>query len=189
MKGSLPEKWIEATAGNRPSEVALLTLQNRLGAVLHCLPLAAKKHKKNVEHVHQLRIWTRRATAALYLYDKQMPRRRFSWMKKQLKRVRRAANAARNCDVLIERLRDNHSQRGAKRWLEAIRAERADAQQAIVAVYERLGHGDRFAKRIDKLLQSGLRKVSCIRWRDAGDVQINEPDDPAELEGLAVFVG
>lgn len=153
MKGALPEKWIEAAAGDRPSDVALLTLQNRLGAVLQCLPPAAKKHKQDVEHVHQLRIWTRRATAALSLYEEQMPRRRFSWMRKQLKRVRRAANAARDCDVLLARLKNKHAQRGTKRWLEVIRAERADAQQAIVAAYERLKHDDRFTQRIDKLLK------------------------------------
>lgn len=153
MNDAMPEKWIESVVDDRLSDVARRTLQNRLGAVLQCLPLAAQKSQEDVEYVHQLRVWTRRATAALNLYDEQMPRRRFSWMKKQLKRIRRAANVARDCDVLIHRLAANHTQRGTKRWLKAVRTERAAAQKAVVAVYERLGHGNRFAKRIDKLLQ------------------------------------
>ena len=44
------------------------------------------------------------ATAALRLYDDLLPRRWCLWLQKQLKRVRRAANNARDCDVLIERL-------------------------------------------------------------------------------------
>jgi CHAD domain-containing protein len=106
MKGAFPEKWIEGeTALERPSVVAVRTLQNRLGAVLQLLSLAAEKAEEDTEYVHELRVRTRRATAALSLYEDLMPRRRFSWMKKQLKRVRRAANDARDCDVLIERLK------------------------------------------------------------------------------------
>lgn len=172
MKSALPEKWIEAVDGDRPSDVAVRTLESRLGAVCQLLPPAADKEERDVEHVHQLRVWTRRATAALNLYEDLMPRRRFSWMRKQLKRVRRAANAARNCDVLIERLRNKHSQRGTKRWLKEVRGERADAQQPIVAVYERLGHGDRFAQRIDKLLQ----RVRSLGEEQAGTASIGFGD-------------
>jgi CHAD domain-containing protein len=154
MRGALPEKWIEGEAADdRPRDVAARTLQNRLGAVLQLLPLAAEKAGEDSDYIHELRVWTRRATAALALYEELMPRRRFAWMKKQLKRVRRAAKDARDCDVLLERLRHKQSTRGAKRWLEAVRAEREEAQKVVVAAHERLGRGHRFARRIDKLLQ------------------------------------
>jgi CHAD domain-containing protein len=81
-----------------------------------------------------------------------MPRRRFSWMKKQLKRVRRASNDARDCDVLIERLRKKRGG-GMKRWKEQVRAAREKAQKAVIGVHKRLGRKDRFARRIEKLLQ------------------------------------
>jgi CHAD domain-containing protein len=154
MEGASTEKWIQGVSpADRTIDVAVLTLQGRLGGVLSYLPLAAEKADEDVEYVHQLRVWTRRATAALRLYESLIPRRRCSWMKKQLKRVRRAANDARDCDVLIERLKKKQSSRATKRWLEAVRSERTGAQSAIVAVYERLCHGDRFTRRIDKLLE------------------------------------
>ena len=154
MEGASTEKWIQdVSPADRTIDVAVLTLQGRLGGVLSYLPLAAEKADEDVEDVHQLRVWTRRATAALRLYENLIPRHRCSWMKKQLKRVRRAANDARDCDVLIERLKKKQSSRATKRWLEAVRSERTGAQSAIVAVYERLCHGDRFTRRIDKLLE------------------------------------
>jgi CHAD domain-containing protein len=165
MTGALTEKWIQdVSPSDRTSDVAVQTLPGRLCAVLYYLPLAAENADEDLEHVHQLRVWTRRATAALRLYKDLIPRRRYSWMEKQLKRVRRAANDARDCDVLIERLKKKQSSRATNRWLEAVRAERAEAQTAIVAVYERLCDGDRFKRRIDKLLERvhcrGERKTS-----------------------------
>lgn len=115
MEG-VTEKWVEGIAPEeRVGEVASRTLQGRLGAVLHYLPLAAEKADEDLEHVHQLRVWARRATAALRLYQDLLPRRRLCWMRKQLKRVRRAANGARDCDVLLERLK-KPTGRGAQRW-------------------------------------------------------------------------
>jgi CHAD domain-containing protein/uncharacterized protein Yka (UPF0111/DUF47 family) len=153
MTEAFVDNWIEASSGDRTSEVAARTLRGRLGAVLHFLPLAAEKAEEDVEHVHRLRVSTRRATAALRMYEDFLPRRRFCWMKKQLRRVRRAANDARDCDVLLGRLKARHSGHAAKRWVKAVRAERLDAQKAIVAVHERLARRERFARRIDKLLR------------------------------------
>jgi CHAD domain-containing protein/uncharacterized protein Yka (UPF0111/DUF47 family) len=153
MAGALVDKWIEASPDEQTSEVAARTLQGRFGAILHLLPLAADKAEDDVEFVHHLRVWTRRATAALRMYEDLLPRRRYSWMKKQLRRVRRAANDARDCDVLAGRLKQKPSGRAAKRWLEAVRAERSEAQKGIMAVYQRLARDERFARRIDKLLE------------------------------------
>src|SRR5271157_3365465 len=154
MKDMLPEKWINGvTTGDRTGDVAMRSLQNRLGAVLQVLPLAARKAEENIEYVHQLRVWARRASAALEIYEDLLPRRRCAWMKKQLKRVRRAANDARDCDVLIERLRTERSCDAARLWLDELRADRAEKQEAIVTAEERLSRGQRFARRGEKLLQ------------------------------------
>ena len=65
-KGALTEKWIQGVSpADRTSDVAVRTLAGPLGAVLYYLPLAAEKADEDLEHVHQLRVWTRRATAAL----------------------------------------------------------------------------------------------------------------------------
>jgi hypothetical protein len=57
MQAAITEKWIRGVSpGDRTSDVARHTLQNRLGAVLHYLPLAAEKAEEDVEHIHQLRV-------------------------------------------------------------------------------------------------------------------------------------
>ncbi len=154
MQGAVTDKWLpDVSPADRTLDVALRTLKGRLGALLYYLPLAAQKADEDQEYVHQLRVWTRRATAALRLYEDMLPRRRYSWLMKQLKRVRRAANDARDCDVLIERLRKKPPSRQVKRWLESTQSERIEAQTRIVAVHERLWRDDRFSHRIDKLLE------------------------------------
>lgn len=111
------EKWVlGASADDRVSDVAVLTLQNRLGAILHFLPLAAKKAAEDLEHVHHLRVAARRPMAALRLYEDLMPQRRFEWMKKQLRRVRQAANDARDCDVLLQRLHKGPPGKASEAW-------------------------------------------------------------------------
>ena len=154
MKHAITDKWLPELSPDEPIHTASVrTLQDRLGAVQYYLPLAAEKAEEDVEHVHQLRVWTRRATAALRLYDELLPRRRLRWLKKQLRRIRRAANDARDSDVLTQRLKQKAPGRGTRRWLKAALAERAEAQGAIVAVHHRLRRDDRFGRRIDKLLE------------------------------------
>jgi CHAD domain-containing protein len=168
MQRALAEKWVQGVSpADCTVDVAVRTMEGRLGAVLHFLPLAAERADEDTEHVHQLRVWTRRATAAVGLYEDLLPRRRGSWLKKQLKRVRRAANDARDCDVLIGRLSKRSSGRGTNRWLEATQAERAEAQKSIVAVYERLVHDDRFSRRICKLLD----RVRSRGEESAGEIE------------------
>jgi CHAD domain-containing protein len=148
------KKWVNGVSPeDLISDVAVRTLRGRLSAVQAYLPLAAEKSDEDIEHVHQLRVWTRRAAAALQLYEELMPRRRLAWLKKQLKRIRRAANEARDCDVLAERLKKQRSNWKAWLWLEAVHVERAAAQEAIVAVSDRLERDNRFSRRIDKLLE------------------------------------
>jgi CHAD domain-containing protein len=154
IKLALPDKWIEAgTTDEAIHDVAVRTLQCRFGAVTRLLPLAAERADEDIEHIHDLRVWSRRAAAALELYAELMPRRRFLWIKKQLKRVRKAANEARDCDILIERLTKKQSSRATKRWLEELRAERRKSQETVVRVHKRLQRDDRFERRIDKLLR------------------------------------
>lgn len=53
--------------------------------------------------VHRLRVSARRATAAITVFHKLVPRRQRRWFKKMLRRIRRAAGAARDLDVLLGR--------------------------------------------------------------------------------------
>src|SRR5207244_4505302 len=68
-------KWID---GLRPemgvSQAARKTLRRRLEAVWFLLKPAAEKADQSPEHVHQLRVSTRRAMAALEGYAELLPR-------------------------------------------------------------------------------------------------------------------
>src|ERR1051326_1289302 len=148
----IADKWAsDVSTGASIAKVAISTLNGRLDAVLHYLPLAALQ-PDDPENVHQLRVWTRRATAALRLYEHLVPKRQFAWLQKALRRIRRAANDARDCDVLIGRLtRDNRS--GTHAWLDGVRTERAEAQAEILHVHERLFRDDRLERKVEKLLE------------------------------------
>ena len=203
MTGVPSDKWIpDVLPSDSTVDVAVRTLRNRLDAVLHYLVLAAEKEDSDTEHVHQLRVWSRRAMAALDLYQDSMPRRRRKWIRKQLKRIRRAASDARDCDVLIQRLKGRRSSLGRQRWLESLAAERGEAQQAIIAICNSLGRDDRFAQRIDALLdrvsaggeeQSGQALACFADWaRERLPVAVGQffsavPPDPTDEAALHQF--
>jgi CHAD domain-containing protein len=147
------DKWVEgASPSDSALEVAAHTLRGRLEAVMHFLPLAADC--PNLENVHQLRVWSRRASAALSLYKELLPRKKLRWLKKRLRKIRRAGNDARDCDVLIKRLQERQPTRGAERWLAMVQTERKKAQKQIDKVRDRLCGDDSFSKRVEIILDA-----------------------------------
>jgi CHAD domain-containing protein len=154
MASAYVDKWIRGTSpDDSVAEVAGQTLQSRLAAVQHYLPLAAEKADQDVEYVHQLRVFTRRATASLRLYADLLPRGRAKWVQKQLRRIRHAANDARDYDVLARRWDRDHPGAQGERLRAHVREQRAEAQTQIVAIHERLQRDDRLARRIASLLR------------------------------------
>lgn len=98
-------KWIAQLAPETPvAEAARRVLLLRLGAVCEQLPLAVKEADRDPEHVHQLRVATRRAGAALDIFAPCLPEKAYRRTRKFLKRLRRAAGAARDWDVFLEDL-------------------------------------------------------------------------------------
>ncbi len=147
------DKWTpEVSPDASIAKVALGALNGRIDAVLRYLPLAALNAAKDVENVHQLRVWTRRLAAALQVYECLVPKRQFGWFKKELRKIRRAAGAARDSDVLIERLRTENGN-GSAPWLELLRDQRTTAQDEIVRVYKRLHSNQRLQRKAQKLLE------------------------------------
>ena len=154
-------KWIDDVRPAQPvSELARRALDLRLSSVWHHLPLAAQLAADDVEHVHLLRVATRRAAATLRLFKDLLPRRRRRWLTKQLRRIRRAAGEARDFDVLEARLPhwagDNESDE-IQDELKKVHDCRVSAQGPIVEVYRRLRRKG-FPERAAAL-------VSRTRWR------------------------
>ena len=149
-------KWIDAIdPDGRVGDAARQSLEARLSPVIYHLPLAAYHAEQDTEHVHRLRVSTRRAMAALKLYRDWLPRKRKKWVEKRLKMIRRAAGEARDLDVLAERLSREYGHRVAP--ITANLAERrASVQPAIVRLAERMRRNDRFVRKTAKLLD-GIR--------------------------------
>ena len=149
-------KWIEGIGSESSvEEAARRSLEARLPAVNHWLPLAAYLAEQDVEHVHRLRVSTRRAVAALRLYRDWLPRKRGRWLKKRLKKIRRAAGDARDLDVLAQRLARDYGERAAP-VLAMIAERRAAVQTALMKIAERCRRRDRFLRKTARLL-AGIR--------------------------------
>jgi CHAD domain-containing protein len=98
-------KWIEDLKADTPlADAARHVLTVRLEVVRDHLPKALHEADKDPEHVHQLRVGTRRAGAALQIFESCLPSQEFKRAKKRLRALRRAAGAARDWDVFRESL-------------------------------------------------------------------------------------
>jgi CHAD domain-containing protein len=131
-------KWIEGlTATTDTADAARRVLSMRLGVVRDYLPLAVHESEKDPEHVHQLRVGTRRARAALDIFTCCLPAKVYRAAKKQLRDVRRAAGEARDWDVFLGSLveREHRQNRRHRAGLDMLMgyalAQRAAAQDHL----------------------------------------------------------
>ena len=103
-------KWItDLTARTPLPDAARRALKTRFHVVRDYLPLAAAAEMpRDPEHVHQLRVGTRRAGAALRIFAACLPNRAAKRARRRLRRLRQAAGEARDWDVfslhLLQRL-------------------------------------------------------------------------------------
>jgi CHAD domain-containing protein len=95
-------KWIQDLTATTPLEdAARRVLTVRLEVVRDYLPLAVREPYRDPEHVHQLRVGTRRARAALDIFASCLPAKVHKTARKLLRRIRRAAGEARDWDVFL----------------------------------------------------------------------------------------
>lgn len=107
MNAPAAAKWLDGVHHDTPCVVAARrALGRRLKAVERLLPLADRHGAGHPEYVHQLRVATRRAAAALRVFREFCPETSRRRLSRALRVVRRAAAAARQNDVQVARLRD-----------------------------------------------------------------------------------
>jgi CHAD domain-containing protein len=95
-----PGKWVRDLEPDTPlAEAARRVLTVRLEGVELLLPPAAERPEEDIEYVHQLRVATRRSGAALRIFAPCLGSGPLRRTRKRLRRLRRAAGAARECDV------------------------------------------------------------------------------------------
>ena len=139
-------KWLpDVSPDDRAVDVAARALAGRLDAVRRYLRRSARAAE--AEDVHQLRVWARRADAALRLYADLLPRRRAKWFRRWLKRLRRAAGRVRDSDVFARRLTGPHEP-----WPARLVAARRRGHRKIRRLADRLDNGRRLRRRTARLL-------------------------------------
>src|SRR3954451_20772642 len=105
-------KWIDGLHADTPlPDAARRVLAVRLEVVRDKLPLAIHKSEEDIEYVHHLRVGTRRAGAALEIFGPCRPDKVYKAARKQLRRMRRAAGAARDWDVFLTSLEEREQDR------------------------------------------------------------------------------
>ncbi len=147
-------KWLESVSAEQPvSDAARRAVRARLELVERYVSEAAHEKHPDSDLVHQLRVSTRRAAATMDSFDELLPARRARWIRKRLKRVRKAANDARDYDVLVERLSRQELQEGRgslDRLVEHLKALRRQAQEPLAQLCAEL-EAKNLARRVKRL--------------------------------------
>jgi CHAD domain-containing protein len=153
------DKWLaEVDPDDTVQRVGRKAIRVRLAAVVHFLEQAEDKSNR-ADAIHQLRIWTRRAAAALRLFKPIVPRAAGKKMKKRLRKIRAAAGQERDCDVLLESLR-SHSVSGLrsgadeppKSIVQALKKRRRAARRAFSALRRRRLKQGKLQRQCGKLI-------------------------------------
>jgi CHAD domain-containing protein len=188
------------TAGGTVTKAARRILAARLAAVRDAVPVAAT-WGFDIEPVHHLRVAARRATAAIDTFHDLLPNKVFRRGRKSLKRLRRAAGAARDADVFLAAVRTfavhqspadrpglhfllGHAfaarEAAQGRLVAALKAWENKAADRVSALPDRIvrdGH-ETVAGRALSVLPRLLKKLSSAAKRDL--------DDPANLHRVRV---
>jgi CHAD domain-containing protein len=157
-------KWISGLEAETPLvQAARHVLAVRLAVVGERLPQALHEADRDPEHVHQLRVGTRRADAALRIFADCLPRKTYKSARRRLRRLRRAAGAARDWDVFLADLLERRTYRSAR-------------EQSGLDFLSGYSHGERAAAQ-EELLEAGEEEgkdfpafvddvVSAVRFAD-----------------------
>jgi CHAD domain-containing protein len=154
----MASKWIRLKSKREPVyRVAARMLRSRLEEIVRYLPLAANKASENDEYVHQLRVWTRRADAAVDLCEALLTKGQRKRLAEQLDVLRDAAGAARDADVLRGRIASLRPGVAREHLFAAVDRRREDAQAPIVQACEELRGGGRLLSEL-KPIEKRLAK-------------------------------
>lgn len=101
----MQSKWISDLMAETPvADAARRVLTFRFEAVRDCLGRALREEKQLTERIHELRVATRRAGAALDVFRECLGKKAYKAGRRHMRSLRRAAGEARDWDVLISRL-------------------------------------------------------------------------------------
>lgn len=158
MANGALDKWREdGYPGDRTRDAAGQLIRHRLDTVGSALARAADRDAEDADAVHALRVATRRAAAALRLFDDFLPRRQADRWVRRMKRIRRTLGPARDADVLTERLAPDPS--AAASILDDVRRMRQKTRKAFRKLVRVVNEKSWFGQRQENLLD-GVRRRS-----------------------------
>lgn len=187
------DKWIDDSHPEMPAaEVARRALDQRLGAVVHFLPLAAHLAHESAEYVHAARVSSRRGVAALELFADFVDKQRRKRMVASLKKIRKSMGPARDLDVYISRLAGS-GDAGVVKVAKRLTRKRREAQSEIIDIATPLLMDGRLRRQAKKLIggiEQEKHRESYGEW--ACDVFRKKwrtftkavPSDKASIEAL-----
>ncbi|MGE3316552.1 MAG: CHAD domain-containing protein [Planctomycetaceae bacterium] len=161
MRSLQDTKWIEHLhPEGSVVDAAKKTLKLRLGAVRQLLRHRPSSETTESEAIHQVRVASRRAAAAIELYADLLPSRRVNWIDKRLKKLRKAAGPTRDLDVTAE-LFAKFAQGidGATVLLSGMEQESRVARREFRDSY----HGWRKDRKLQRRLKSLRKRVDAER--------------------------
>lgn len=127
-------------------------LRKRLTACRKSLHRAALRHEEDIEHVHKLRIRSRRAIVAMNLFSDRMNHTQARWIKRRLKEFLTASGEARDLDVLIDG-QLVHFGTAAKKLGRFWKHERQTCQLTLAELNREMRHRKTFENRVTRLLK------------------------------------
>ncbi len=149
-----------------PKAAARAAVRVPMRALEVLLPAAADHWEAHTEYVHQVRVSTRRAAAALTVFACCYDAAEVAGTRRMLKRIRRAAGGARDCDVHLDLFRRRlvdapEDERLAIRHLiDSLELQRIEAQEAIHRVSKK--YPAKRVRRARKALAKSLHKPDRI---------------------------
>jgi len=129
-------------AASPTRDLAGRTLVKRLRRVEGLIEPAALRPEEDIEHVHKLRVATRRSQAAIDVFRDEVPKKLRKKTRSLLKEIRRAAGDARDADVhrlafeSMPEPEDPDERAAVRHLLARLEEERETAQSSLVRVHE-----------------------------------------------------
>jgi len=176
---AVPEKWISGFNASEPlAEAAHRALSQRLEAVETFLR-PVRRPTMSVEQVHQLRVATRRASAALRAFESCLKNNTVRRMDRRLKKIRSAAALVRAADVHVSLLSrqlavaSNEDRAAIEHLISLIALERTELARDLARPARKLTKG-KFMRRVNKLLDSIKPGDTAASFQQAADSSLRQ---------------
>lgn len=144
-------------------QVAHQVIKQRVRAAVQYWQQVAQRDQPRVEDIHQLRVWSRRAIAAVQLFAPFLAPEAATEVTRILNKARKRAGRARDCDVLLKTL-DKSARALLRDSLAALREQREAAAVKLRKAYRKHVRSGELREWCQKLQPKSLagKKVKAL---------------------------